>query len=346
MELAAYQPKPTLVTKQTIIEKPRFPVIDAHNHLELLGGDWVNRPLSELLDTMDEAGVKAIVDLDGAFDENYPRTHLEKFKAKAPERFVIFGGVNFDRWHEFGDRFGEWAAQQIHAQVRDGAQGLKVWKNLGLNVLDQHRQRVRVNDPRLEPIWQAAQDLNIPVTLHIGDPVAFFEPLDEYNERWEELHNWPDWHFPSPPYPPFLSLMADMLDVITRHPQITFIGAHAGCYAENLGWVGQALDTCPNFYLDISARIAELGRQPYTARRFFMQYADRILFGIDSLIRPAIYRIYYRFLETDDEYFPYSTHPVGGTGRWNIYGLYLPDDVLQKVYFRNAERLFGISISQ
>jgi predicted TIM-barrel fold metal-dependent hydrolase len=173
----------------------------------------------------------------------------------------------------------------------------------------------------------------------VADPVAFFEPLDATNERWEELHAHPDWQFPSPPYPTFLQIMDELANLVARHPNTTFIGAHVGCYAENLGWVGALLDRCPNFFIDTSARIAELGRQPYTARRFFIRYADRILFGTDAGPDTGTYRLYYRFFETDDEYFNYSLSAVPPQGRWQIYGLYLPDEVLEKLYYRNAETI-------
>jgi predicted TIM-barrel fold metal-dependent hydrolase len=339
MELSEYRPISNLVTRVTTVEQPRYPVFDAHNHLEDFREGWPERPLSELLDVMDSVGVRALIDLDGMRGEEKLERHLDLFKARAPERFAMFGGVNWSAWPEHGDRFGEFAAQRLRVQVQRGAQGLKVWKNFGLSVPDQHGQLVRINDPRLEALWQTAGELGVPVTMHIADPVAFFRPLDSSNERWEELQAHPSWQFPSPPFPPFLSLMEDMLDVIARHPHTTFIGAHVGCYAENLGWLSQAFERCPNFYIDISARIAELGRQPYSARRFFMQWSDRILFGLDSALKPEIYRIYYRFLETDDEYFNYSTAPYPPTGRWQIYGLYLPDEVLAKVYYQNAERI-------
>ena len=342
MLLSDYSPRSMMVAKETRVERPRFPVFEAHSHLELLGGDWINRPLSELFDVMDQAGVKAIVDLDGAWGESLVERHLDAFKNKAPERFRIFGGVNFQAWAEHGDGFGEWAAERLRQQAQRGAQGLKIWKNLGLRVQDQHGRLVRINDPRLEPIWQTAGELSIPVTIHIADPVAFFLPLTPENERWEELQNHPDWHFPSPPFPSFLSLVEDMRDVVRRHAQVTFIGAHVGCYAEGLDWVGSVMDECPNFYIDISARVAELGRQPYTCYRFFTQHADRILFGTDTGgVHPENNRIYYRFLESDDEYFPYSQAPTPPTGRWNIYGLALPDAVLEQVYHRNADKVFG-----
>jgi predicted TIM-barrel fold metal-dependent hydrolase len=200
---------------------------------------------------------------------------------------------------------------------------------------------VAVDDPRLDPLWQTASELKLPVMIHVADPVAFFDPVDNTNERWEELQGHPDWQFTSPPYPPFISILEAFARLVQRHPQTTFIGAHVGCYAENLGWVSDLLTRCPNLYVDISARIGELGRQPYTARRFFQQHAGRILFGLDMGPHLEAYRIQYRFLETDDEYFNYNPGEVPGQGRWFVCGLYLPDDVLEKVYYRNAEGLYN-----
>ena len=338
--LRDFRPQPKLVVKETVIERPRFLVIDAHNHLGgVFGRRWEEEPLSELLDILDEAGVRVYVDLDGGWGEDILDRHLNTFKAAAPERFCVFGGVDWSAWAEKGDSFGEWAAGRLREQVARGAQGLKIWKPFGLSVRDHTGALVRVNDRRLDPVWATAGELNIPVLMHVADPVAFFDPLDNTNERYEELQRNPDWQFTSPPFPPFMQIMNDMADLIRRHSQTTFICAHVGCYAENLGWVGQLMDECPNFHIDISARIAELGRQPYTARRFFIEHQDRILFGTDSSPSVDVYRVYYRFLETDDEYFNYSTRPVPGQGRWQIYGLYLPDEVLQKVYYGNAERI-------
>lgn len=343
--LSEFVPVPRLVVKETQVQRPRFPVVDAHNHLaEPFGGGWDQRPISELLDVLDEADVRAYVDLDGGWGEDILHRHLDTIKARAPERFFVFGGVDWSKWGEHGDRFGEWAAARFREQAARGADGLKIWKPFGLHVRDQHGALVSVDDSRLDPLWAVPGELGLPVMIHVADPVAFFDPLNNINERFEELNAHPDWQFPSPPFPPFLKIMNDFKTLVSRHPQTTFIGAHVGCYSENLGWVGQMLDECPNFYVDISARISELGRQPYTARRFFIDYADRILFGIDAGADLDTYRIYYRFLETDDEYFNYGTSPIPGQGRWHIYGLYLPDDVLQKVYHGNAARIFGIKL--
>ena len=338
--LSDFVPRAQVVTKTTSVTNPRFPVIDAHDHLgEPFGGGWDKRPVSQLLDLLDKAQVRLYVDLDGGWGEDILNRHLDHFKAAAPERFQVFGGVDWSKWPEHGDRFGEWAAERFRLQVARGAQGLKIWKPFGLHVRDQHEDLVSIDDARLDPLWAAAGELHLPVLIHIADPAAFFDPLDNTNERWEELHAHPDWQFPSPPFPSFMTLMNAFANLVSRHPQTNFIGAHVGCYAENLGWVGALLDRCPNFYIDFSARIGELGRQPYSSRRFFIQYADRILFGTDSSPDLDAYRLYYRFLETDDEYFNYNLTPVPGQGRWYIYGLYLPDDVLRKIYYQNAERL-------
>jgi predicted TIM-barrel fold metal-dependent hydrolase len=347
MELNNYRPCSSLVTRTTLVERPRFPAIDAHNHLgEAFGGGWDQRPLAELLDLLDAAGIRMYVDLDGGWGEDLLNAHLEHFKVPAPERFQIFGGVDWSQWKEKGDKFPEWAAGRLRVQKGRGAQGLKIWKGFGLYVRDHNDQLAQVDDPRLEPIWKTAGELGLPVMIHVADPVAFFDPLDETNERWEELHAHPDWHFPSPPFPPFLSIVGGLAELAARYPRTTFIGAHVGCYAENLGWVGALLDRCPNFNVDISARLGELGRQPYTARRFFLQYANRILFGSDMGPDPAAYRVIYRFLETDDEYFNYNAAPLPIQGRWNVCGLYLPDEVLEKVYFGNAEHLLAIPAIQ
>jgi predicted TIM-barrel fold metal-dependent hydrolase len=338
--LREYLPRPRLVVPATEVQRPRFPVVDAHNHLgEEFGGGWDRRPLAELLPLLDEADVRLLVDLDGGWGEAILQHHLDHFKAAAPERFCVFGGVDWPAWAEQGDRFGEWAAGRLRLQAGWGAQGLKIWKGLGLHVRDPQGQLVAVDDPRLDPLWETAADLGLPVVIHVADPVAFFDPLDAHNERWEELHEHPDWHFPSPPFPPFTAIVSGLAALVERHPRTTFVGAHVGCYAENLAWVGALLDRCPNFYVDIAARIAELGRQPYSARRFFLRYAGRILFGTDLGADVAGYRLYYRFLETADEYFGYAPEDPPGQGRWQIYGLDLPDEVLRQVYFENAERV-------
>lgn len=343
MRLEDYRPLSKLVVRQTAVQRPRFPVIDAHNHLgDQLGGGWDSRPVSELLEALDQAGVQHYVDLDGGWSEHLLQTHLDRFKMAAPDRFTIFGGVDWTQWATRGDAFPDWAADRLRLQEEWGARGLKVWKGLGLQVCDPQGDRVGVDDPRLDVIWDAAGELWLPVVIHVADPVAFFDPVDETNERWEELGKHPDWAFTSPPFPPFRTIVDALARVVARHPGTTFVGAHVGCFAENLDWVGALLEACPNFHIDIAARLGELGRQPYSSRRFFLRFAERILFGLDLGPDLESYRIAYRFLETDDEYFNYTAGPISAQGRWFIHGIHLPDDVLEKVYAGNAERILRL----
>jgi len=330
--------------------RPRFDVIDAHNHLGggVLGGSpsFPRKPLEELFALMDEVRVKAIIDLDGGWGDRL-RAEIAYYQEPHPDRFIVFSGIDYENFAT-DPRFGETEARRLRESVALGARGLKVWKTLGLRLRDPEGRLIPINDERLDPLWATAAELGVPILIHIADPVAFFQPLDRFNERWEELQRHPDWHFyptrprgdlTHPDFPSFEELMEQFEDLLTRHSGTTFIGAHVGCYAEDLGWVGRMMDTCPNFYADISARIAELGRQPYTAREFFIRHQDRILFGTDASPDVEIYRRYYRFLETRDEYFNYGGRETPGNGRWMIYGLDLPDDVLKKVYHDNAHRL-------
>ena len=212
---------------------------------------------------------------------------------------------------------------------------------LGLYQKDKSGKYVPVDDPRFDPLWAKCGELGIPVMIHISDPKAFFTPVDRFNERYDEIGEHPDWAFNGPEFYTKEELLEQRNRVFARHPKTIFIGAHMGTLPEDLSRVGMWLDMYPNFYVDIDARISELGRQPYTARKFMLRYQDRVMFGIDSPPDAELYRIYYRFLETDDEYFDYS----GGRfnqGRWKIYGLNLPDEVLEKIYNKNALKIFGM----
>ena len=325
--LRDFRPRTALVTEDNTPARPRFPVVDAHNHLRHMTGD-----LSEMIALMDELGVHCIVDLDGGWGEQLDQ-HLERYKQPYPDRFCVFAWVDWTQVDE--PDFGEKWAKQLATLVAAGAQGLKVFKRLGLGYRDRSGQLIAPDDPRLDPVWAMAGELHIPVLIHSADPVAFFWPLDETNERWEELQAHTDWHFYGEDYPPFMELIESQLRVVERHPNTTFISAHVLSYSENLRYVAKALDQLPNLYVDISARIGEIGRQPYTSRWFLTEYADRVLFGTDIRPNKRTYRIYFRCLETADEYFDYGS----GQGRYHIYGLYLPDGVLRKIYYENACRL-------
>jgi len=325
--LKDFDPRTALVTEDHTPDRARLPVIDAHNHLRRA----LDKP-AELVTLMDTLNIRAIVDLDGGWGEQLEQ-HLSRLKTPYPDRFAVFAWVDWSQVEE--PDFGKIWSKQLRASVRAGAQGLKVFKSLGLGYRDQRGNLIPVDDRRLDPIWATAGDLGIPVLIHSADPVAFFWPLDETNERWEELNQHPDWHFYGQDYPSFMELIEAQLRMIERHPRTTFISAHVLSYSENLRYVAQQLDRYPNLFVDFGARIGELGRQPYTSRWFLTEYADRVLFGTDITPNPKTYRIYYRCLETADEYFEYG----GGQGRYRIYGLDLSDDVLAKVYHENAWRL-------
>ena len=330
-----YRPRPALVTATHLVKNAKFPAIDVHCHF------GPEQDPADLLEAMDERNIRAVINLSGGWGERLDRM-LEKFHRHAPERLLVFCTPDWSRIDEpdFGTTMAA-GLQEAHAR---GAAGVKVFKNLGLRVRDRTGKLVAIDDPRLDPIWAKAGDLGIPVLIHTADPVAFFQPIDRFNERWMQLQRHPDWSFRGPEFPSREALLAQRNRVIARHRGTTFIGAHVANGSEDLGTVSSWLDEHPNLYVDIAGRVAELGRQPYSARNFFIKYQDRILFGTDRYPgredQPR-YRIYFRFLETDDEYFDYYDHAFPPAGEWKIYGLYLPDLVLQKVYFRNAETVLG-----
>jgi predicted TIM-barrel fold metal-dependent hydrolase len=346
LRLVDFRPVRRLRVPEQRIERPRFSVVDAHNHLgpEFSDG-WHERPIAELLAALDEAGVETVIDHDVEQRVGLAE-RMARYGRQHPTRFVHFTGLAYDEWAERPD-FGDLEAQRLEEAARMGARGVKVWKPLGLRARDPEGHVVSVDDERLDAFWAAAARLDLPVVVHVADPMAFFDPLDERNERWEELHEHPDWHFwprrseagDDAGFAAFDEILAAFDRVIGRHSGTTFIGAHVGCASEDLALVSAMLDRHPNYHVDMSARLAELGRQPYTARAFFLRYADRILFGTDLGYDPEMYRVHYRFLETMDESFDYSTKAVPPQGRWQIFGLGLPDDVLRKVYADNARRL-------
>jgi predicted TIM-barrel fold metal-dependent hydrolase len=335
LKLRDWKPRPMLKTKTTLVEKPAFPVIDVHNHLGGGAATLTPERVKGYLEEMDAAGVRAVVNLDGGWGERLKET-LAALDEAHPGRFLTYALVNFE-----GIDDGEWSAREakrLEEGFRAGAKGLKFHKSLGLGHRYQDGRLVPVDDPKLDPIWEVCARFGRPVEIHTADPAAFFTPLDRFNERWHELNEHPDWLFAGEGFPPREELLAQLNRVIARHPRTTFIAAHFGNNAEDIETVGKWLDAYPNLHIDIDARISELGRQPYSARRFFIKYQDRILFGTDTRPRRDAFRMYYRFLETDDEHFD----PAGGhhlQGFWMIYGLFLPREVLEKLYYKNAEKL-------
>lgn len=339
LPLSDYRPRTKLEVRRTHVERPRFPVVDAHNHV-YFNGQWSSPEPDPLLRVMDEAGVRVLACVDAAGPDDplsVVRDTVRRFKGPHPDRFIVLARPD---WRLLAGSSAS-LARRFADCVAEGAQGLKLWKDLGLTLRDGTGNLVRVNDPRLDPLMSKAGELGLPVMVHAADPVAFFDPLDATNERYEELLAHPDWHFHGSQFPPFRRIIEDLRDLVRRHPKTIFIGAHVGGYAEKLDYVGGMLRECPNYYVDMSGRVAELGRQPYTARRFFLEFADRILFGLDSFPPTAdAYRVVYRFLETEDEYFDYTPDGLEPQGRWKVYGLDLPDEVLAKVYYENAGRVF------
>lgn len=338
LKLKDWEPRSMMVTKTTVVEKPMFPVIDVHNHLgggkERLTPETVKRYLAE----MDAAGVRTVVNLDGGWDDRLKET-LAALDEAHPGRFLTFALVNFAGIDD--DGWGDREAKRLEAGFKAGAKGLKFHKTFGLSTRYRSGKLVPVDDPKLDPIWEVCAKHHKPVVIHIADPAAFFTPLDRFNERWHELNSNPGWLFFGEQFPKRQDVLDALHRVIARHPKTTFVNTHFGNNAEDLASVAEKLDKYPNMYVDIDARISELGRQPYTARRFFLKYQDRIMFGTDTNPRREAYRVYYRFLETDDEYFDCSASHHR-QGFWNIYGIFLPPDVLEKVYRTNAERVLGL----
>nr|WP_295868321.1 amidohydrolase family protein [uncultured Chitinophaga sp.] len=333
LKLLDWQPRSQLVTHVTHIEKPKFPVIDIHNHL----GDLAQT--KHYLQEMDKAGVVSCVSLDGYSANNQYLEHLKASQAVSKERFLVFFRPDYSRIDEPG--FGGQEAARLEKAVQQGIRGVKIAKELGLTVKDKSGKVVPVDDPRLDPFWEKCGALGIPVLMHVSDPKAFFTPVDKYNERYDELGAHPDWSFYGDQFPKKDTIIEQRNRVIARHPKTVFIGAHVGNLPEELNRVGAWLDRYPNFYVEISARISELGRQPYTCRDFMVRYQDRILFGTDTPCDAEAYRIYYRFLETKDEYIdPAPSHHM--QARWMITGIYLPDSVLEKLYNKNATKLLSI----
>ncbi|MEM6329314.1 MAG: amidohydrolase family protein [Planctomycetota bacterium] len=343
--LDRFRPRPQLVTPNNQPPRAKFPVVDVHVHPRIRF-----RHTPELLDgfvrVMDQQNIALCVSLDGRLGEELDE-HLA-YLAPHAGRFLVFANVD---WRGDGDParpatwachrpgFGRRTAQQLATARRRGAVGLKVFKMLGLAYENPDGSLMAIDDPRWDPIWSACGELGMPVIIHSADPVAFFQPVDERNERWEELHRHPDWSFYGDRFPSHDALLAARNRVIARHPGTTFIGAHVANYPENLAQVSRWLDRYPNLVVEVSSRIAELGRQPYTARRFFLRHQDRIMFGSDGPRAAARLMPHWRFFETYDENFAYAENPFPPQGLWNIHGIGLPDEVLQKLYSQNAARV-------
>jgi predicted TIM-barrel fold metal-dependent hydrolase len=343
MILDQFRPKSQLRVKKNLLTQAKFPVVDVHTHFHFKLKQGA-QGLDAYVKTMDRNQIAICVSLDGRLGDDW-NDHESLLWKKYRDRFVIFGFID---WLGPGDPrdpltwdcnqpdFGRRIEKKIRDAHRRGASGIKIFKALGLEVPNPDGTLARIDDPRWEPIWRTCGELGLPILIHTGDPAAFFERVDVQNERWEELHRHPEWSFHDERFPRREELFAALIRVIEKHPRTTFIGGHIVNCAEDLETVAAWLDEFPNLHVEVASRIGELGRQPYTARDFFLKYADRIMFGTDGPWPEQRLTAYWRFLETKDEYFPYSEKPFPPQGFWQIYGIYLPDDVLRKVYFENA----------
>jgi len=328
MDFEKYNPPSTLVVPEHHINRAKFPFIDVHNHQY----GMPDMDLGRLITDMDRMNMKVMVNLSGQSGETIRRS-IKNIKDHYPNRFIVFANIDF---RGVGEKdWGEKAARQLEQDVKNGANGLKIFKNLGFSVRDINGKRVTVDDARLDPVWEKCGELKIPVLIHTADPKPFWDDMDENNERWLELATHPNRKRSDTNPAPWDTLIAEQHRMFKKHPHTTFIAAHFGWYPNNLRKLGQLLDEMPNVVVEFGAVIAELGRQPRMAKAFFTKYQDRILFGKDSWV-PSEYETYFRVLETEDEYFPYHKkyHAF-----WAMYGMGLPDDILKKIYYKNALRI-------
>ncbi len=363
LSLADYEPKSMLQVRETYVERARFPVIDIHTHISVAAKSkdgvemvperqYLGTP-DELLAVMDRKNIRSMVNLTGGYGTGLAET-VGKYDRAFHDRFYTFTEPSYSMFLD--PNYPKLQAQAIEQAHKDGAWGLKILKTLGLYLRSNITSGtlVKIDDPRFDPMWDACGQLNMPVAIHVSDPVAFFTPTDRFNERYEELNNHPDWSFCGRDFPSNVELIEARNRIFARHPKTRFIVLHVGNFSENLTNVAENLDRFENMNVDIAARVGELGRQPRTARAFFEKYQDRILFGTDAsphgdefpqqVFNDKLYEIYYRFLETDDEYFDYAPAKVPPQGRWRIYGINLPESILRKVYNGNAARELRISV--
>lgn len=329
MDIEEYSPKSTLIVPEHTVKRSKYPFIDVHNHQF----DMPIKNLPKLVSEMDSLNMAFMINLSG-FRGLYLRKSLENIKKNAPTRFGLFLNIDFE---DIDDKFfSETQVALIDSAVKAGVMGLKVYKSLGLTSKDNKGARIAINDIRLDPIWKACGDNNIPVLIHSGEPASFWNPKDKFNERWLELRQKPNRYRDPEINPSFEEVIAEQHDVFRKHPKTTFINAHLGWMGNDLDRLGEHLDLYPNVLTEIGAVLAEIGRQPIRAKQFFTTYQDRILFGKDSY-NVSEYYTYFRVLETNDEYFEYYRKRHA---HWRMYGLALPDSVLKKLYYKNALKLF------
>ncbi len=319
-----YKPTSMLVAEEHLVPAAKFPVVDIHSHQRATAEN-----MEQLIEEMDAMNLQVLVNLSGGSGDQL-RERLDAVRnGPYPDRFRLFANVDFD---EVGPGFGQAAAAQLQQDVEAGAIGLKVFKSLGMTNVKADGSRLQVDDPELDPVWEMAGQMNIPVLIHIAEPPAFFEEPDYSNERWLELALFPSRRNYGPDQADFETLLAERDRMFMKHPNTRFIAAHFGFHAHDLERAAEVLDSIPNLYLDLSAVLYDFGRQPRAAREFFIEYQDRLIFGKDSY-QPTEFPYYWRVFETADEYFDYyrDYHAY-----WKLYGMALPDEVLRKIYYENA----------
>lgn len=329
MDIEEYSPKSTLIVEENLVKRAKYPFVDVHNHQF----DMPVKNLDKLVAEMDQLNMSFMINLSG-FRGLYLRKSLENIRKNAPRRFGLFLNIDFEDIDDVN--FKQTQVALIDSAAAEGVMGLKVYKSLGLTSRDSEGNRIAVNDPRLDPIWKACGDNHLPVLIHSGEPASFWHPKDKYNERWLELRQKPNRYRDPETNPSFEEVLAEQHDIFRKHPNTIYINAHLGWMGNDLDRLGKHLDTYPNVMTEIGAVLAELGRQPKRARQFFIDYQDRILFGKDSY-NLSEYYTYFRVLETEDEYFDYYRKRHA---HWKMYGLALPDSILQKLYYKNALTLF------
>ncbi len=337
LSIEEYTPKSTLVVPHHSVKRAKYPFIDVHNHQR---GEMPQAKLDQLVKEMDELNMGVMVNLSGSYGDRFKKTY-DNMKGHYPNRFVVFANMDFSDLD--APEYAKKVADQFEKDVKNGAQGLKIFKNFGMDMKDTKGQRIHVDDPRFDGVFELCAKYHLPVLIHTAEPAAFFEPQDKFNERWLELKQFPSRARPSSRYPSWQTLMDEHFNLIAKHPKTIFISAHLAWMGGNLDELGRRLDKYPNMMTEIAAVVAELGRQPKHARAFFTKYQDRILFGKDTY-EPVEYHTYFQLFETDDEYFDYfrKRHAF-----WQLYGLDLPDDVLRKFYYKNALRIIpGIDASR
>ena len=327
-----YRPRNTLVVPGHAVPKAKFPAIDYHGHpyQELATAEGLER----LGDAMDAIGVRVMVAANNTSGDALKKAvALVQASPRMKDRVRFLTGIDF---RDVGPGWAVGAVAQLEADAAAGAVGIgEIGKGLGLSTRKRDGSRLRIDDPELAPVWDAAARLGLPVFIHTADPQEFWQPIDPQNERWLELALFPSRRYPAEEYPSFEQLMTERDALLRRHPRTTFVLAHLGWHANDLGRLGRMFDALPNVHAEVGAVLYDLGRQPRTAHDFFSKYQDRILFGKDSF-QPEEYPYYWRVFETRDDYFDYY-RPYHAF--WKLYGIDLPDAVLKQVYFGNALRL-------